>query len=394
MKDGATGAMGASGNFISITAMPANAGKCFEELRFEDYQQGVKSAAAAPPSHQQAPSPFGSTPAASPSLFRAAQPAQPGEFGFVAPAASSPFGAASTPAFGAAASSPFGAPADGGLFGATAAAPAFGGGFGAPAAAPAFGQSASATGQFGLGFGAAAFGMAGSAPAFGAPAAPASEAAPATGFFGQAFGSFNSGAQPSQPAFGAAASTPCKPRFSIRKKIKIKTSKKSKSTPRNEEYLEQLALARSRNEEYEEQLALARSRIEEYEVQLALSRSMNEEYVTQLADSRANNDEYEVHMACVTGQEDVLASQDLDALEPLLVSVDLECLRKAVLEKRVQRELNKAREAATECGVCLSVPKDTSLYPCGHTMCRSCSHRVQICPICRQRIAERRRVFL
>eukprot|EP00798_Chlamydomonas_sp_ICE-L_P029965 gene29965-biopygen11725 len=134
--------------------------------------------------------------------------------------------------------------------------------------------------------------------------------------------------------------------------------------------------------------------IEELRTQLARARARIDVYATQLAVSRAKNDEYEVHRACMTGQEQVIASQDLETLELLLVNVDLECLRKAVFEKRVQRERNKARDAATECGVCLSAPKDTSLDPCGHTLCRSCSDLIQVCPICRQTISERRRVFL
>eukprot|EP00798_Chlamydomonas_sp_ICE-L_P000711 gene711-biopygen458 len=119
-----------------------------------------------------------------------------------------------------------------------------------------------------------------------------------------------------------------------------------------------------------------------------------EELRTQLKTARAKNYEYAVLMACVTGQEDVIAAQDLATLEPLLAKVDLGCLMKAVLQKRVQRELNQALTAASVCGVCLSAPKDTSLDPCGHTICRSCSDLIQLCPICRQTIAERRRVFL
>eukprot|EP00798_Chlamydomonas_sp_ICE-L_P021508 gene21508-biopygen30221 len=123
-------------------------------------------------------------------------------------------------------------------------------------------------------------------------------------------------------------------------------------------------------------------------------RTENEKLRNHLDESRAKIDEYEVYRACMTGKEEVIASQDLDTLERLLATVDLGCLTKAVLEKRVQREVDKARNIATECGICLSVPKDTCLHPCGHTMCRSCSDLIQLCPICRQTIAERRRVFL
>eukprot|EP00798_Chlamydomonas_sp_ICE-L_P019744 gene19744-biopygen28568 len=138
---------------------------------------------------------------------------------------------------------------------------------------------------------------------------------------------------------------------------------------------------------------------EELKTQLATARSMIDDYAAQLAESRAKNDEFEVRMACKLGQQDVIASQDLGMFESLMAKGDLGCLmmvvpKKVVPKKPVQRELNKARDAATECGVCLSAPKDTCLHPCSHTMCRSCSELIQLCLICRQTIAERRRVFL
>lgn len=47
--EGLGGAPGAgSVSYVAITAMPAHAGSSLEELRWEDYQQGVRSAAAGP----------------------------------------------------------------------------------------------------------------------------------------------------------------------------------------------------------------------------------------------------------------------------------------------------------------------------------------------------------
>eukprot|EP00798_Chlamydomonas_sp_ICE-L_P022309 gene22309-biopygen30991 len=132
----------------------------------------------------------------------------------------------------------------------------------------------------------------------------------------------------------------------------------------------------------------------ELSTQLAAAKSRNDEHEAQLATSSSRNDECEVHMACMTGQGDVLASQDVETLEHLLANVDKECLGNVIFEKRVERELRQALDAAAECGVCLSAPKDTCLHPCGHTICRSCSDLIQVCPICRQQIAERRRVFI
>ena len=64
--------------YNSICAIQAYSGKSHEELRWEDYQQGVKNASAGP------------APAAAPST---------GLFG--APAAASPFGQAAAPTAGA-----------------------------------------------------------------------------------------------------------------------------------------------------------------------------------------------------------------------------------------------------------------------------------------------------
>eukprot|EP00798_Chlamydomonas_sp_ICE-L_P030655 gene30655-biopygen16495 len=152
--------------------------------------------------------------------------------------------------------------------------------------------------------------------------------------------------------------------------------------------------ARSRIDECEEQLTLAISRNDEHEAQLATARSRIDEYAEQLATARSRIDECDVDMACMTGQGDVLPSQDVETLERLLAKVDKECLRKAIFDKCVQRERHQALDAAAECGVCLSAPKDICLDPCGHLICRSCSNRIQVCPICRQHVAERRRVFL
>ncbi|GAX81271.1 hypothetical protein CEUSTIGMA_g8703.t1 [Chlamydomonas eustigma] len=124
-----TSAQGAStvSNFITITAMPAYQGKSQEELRWEDYQQGVKSASSGSPQQTASTGLFGSPAASAPAGFGAA--ASPPLFGAAAPAfgATSTFGAntfgspASAPAFGATSftSGAFGAPSTAGAFGAT-----------------------------------------------------------------------------------------------------------------------------------------------------------------------------------------------------------------------------------------------------------------------------------
>ena len=212
--------------FHVISAMPCYATKSFEELRWEDYQQGCRGG-----SGQVASSPQGAVGG----MF-GAKPAMVGAFG--APAASpfgggaaggfgggtgavggfggfggspqggaaTPFGAVQTPAFGAVQTPAFGQQGSGG-FGAPK--PAFGGtpgafgattpAFGAPQAQPAFGQQAAAPSAFGAQPG-GAFGGGG---AFGAkPATPAFGAQP----FGQqpaaAGGLFGAATQPGASAFG------------------------------------------------------------------------------------------------------------------------------------------------------------------------------------------------
>jgi hypothetical protein len=91
--------------YNTITAMPQYLSKSVEELRWEDYQAGVKNGASAPPA---AAGGFGAPAPASQPAF--------GGFGGASPAPA--FGAAAAPA-----ANPFGA--------APSATPAFGGGFGA-----------------------------------------------------------------------------------------------------------------------------------------------------------------------------------------------------------------------------------------------------------------------
>lgn len=49
----------------------------------------------------------------------------------------------------------------------------------------------------------------------------------------------------------------------------------------------------------------------------------------------------------------------------------------------------------TDCVICLCVPKDTVLVPCGHfCVCSSCAANVPSCPMCRTVIQFRQKVFL
>ncbi|BDA43587.1 Nuclear pore complex protein Nup98-Nup96 [Coccomyxa sp. Obi] len=135
--------------FNSISAMPQYQNKCPEELRWEDYQAGVKGNTGAAPAAQ--PGPFG-------------QPAAPSIFG-KAPQASSPFGQTT---FGSTSPAPFGSTTTPSPFGATSSPAPFSGfgttSFSGTTSSAPFGTPA-ATG-FGQP-GSSAFGTFGSAPGFG-----------------------------------------------------------------------------------------------------------------------------------------------------------------------------------------------------------------------------------
>jgi hypothetical protein len=48
-----------------------------------------------------------------------------------------------------------------------------------------------------------------------------------------------------------------------------------------------------------------------------------------------------------------------------------------------------------DCSVCLSVPHDCVLLPCGHVcICTICAARLSLCPVCRGAIGQRAKVFL
>ncbi|GLT81318.1 hypothetical protein SLA2020_527090 [Shorea laevis] len=49
-------------------------------------------------------------------------------------------------------------------------------------------------------------------------------------------------------------------------------------------------------------------------------------------------------------------------------------------------------ESTKECPICLTNAKDLA-FSCGHMTCRDCGSKVEYCPICRQRITSRLRVF-
>lgn len=199
-------------HFNSITCMPEYTRKSVEELRWEDYQDGVKGGG-------QAGSPAGTSGGM---LTLGANTSSPSPFGQPASQPATGFGGSNTNlsfggGFGSAASTP--------VFGAQTSTPAFGGGFGASQASsaapfgsmaassapafgsvsstPAFGSSQPAGSLFG-GSSTPAFGAASSASAFGTSHAPSSS--PGFGGFGASSASTFGASQ--TPSFGIGSSTP------------------------------------------------------------------------------------------------------------------------------------------------------------------------------------------
>ena len=48
-------------------------------------------------------------------------------------------------------------------------------------------------------------------------------------------------------------------------------------------------------------------------------------------------------------------------------------------------------ERMTECVICQDMDKCIALFPCSHlALCETCQHSVEECPICREKIEEKR----
>mgnify|MGYP001270751770 CR=1 FL=1 len=69
------------------------------------------------------------------------------------------------------------------------------------------------------------------------------------------------------------------------------------------------------------------------------------------------------------------------------ISNYMEYLRKN--DMRLYQRILKLLESSDECCVCMDNKADT-IFQCGHSICRSCSNRLNICPICRKNIVSKK----
>ena len=78
-------------------------------------------------------------------------------------------------------------------------------------------------------------------------------------------------------------------------------------------------------------------------------------------------------------------------VEPELKKMNLESLHELETNmisslQNVRKVINNKSEQENECRVCRDRPKDTALFPCGHSLCSHCVCRVNKCPMCRAQI--------
>ncbi len=60
---------------------------------------------------------------------------------------------------------------------------------------------------------------------------------------------------------------------------------------------------------------------------------------------------------------------------------------------RPRRPIRTAARDSDECPICFEPEKSTALVPCGHILCGTCAAKYANCPVCREPVASRMRVF-
>ena len=123
--------------------------------------------------------------------------------------------------------------------------------------------------------------------------------------------------------------------------------------------------------------------------------------VSEAADAKAlrmaaekARDDAVIAVRQLRGEADVLSELTHPQLMAILAAMEagMGNLRRAALAAEVAARTAEAA-AASECAVCLGAARDTALT-CGHLCCASCAAKLATCPICRQRVVSRTRVFI
>ena len=82
------------------------------------------------------------------------------------------------------------------------------------------------------------------------------------------------------------------------------------------------------------------------------------------------------------------------ALRPLEADA-LDALQAEVLAAagRIQQAAAEKRAEEKQCVVCMDKEKDVALDPCGHRVCAECAPSLNECPMCKQNIGRRMRLY-
>ena len=60
---------------------------------------------------------------------------------------------------------------------------------------------------------------------------------------------------------------------------------------------------------------------------------------------------------------------------------------------RIQQAAAEKRAEEKQCAVCMDKEKDVALDPCGHRVCAECAPSLNECPMCKQNIDRRMRLY-
>ena len=91
-------------------------------------------------------------------------------------------------------------------------------------------------------------------------------------------------------------------------------------------------------------------------------------------------------LARARGEAPALRPLEVDALDAL----QAEALAAA---GRIQQTAAEKRAEKYVCPVCMDKEKDVALDPCGHRVCAECAPSLTECPMCKQTVARRMRLY-